>query len=784
MDVEIKNNLSIWPKREVKRYEQEHPTLASRKLFPPLARHGQREPGIRNRIKVPAQNSLKHFLDFERHLQNVPIFHRTNECRRLLDSFKIKDIRFLVMDSKKILADEYSESRNRWCDLIGDIFSTKTFSEDKVSKKKKKRPKYMLFIDFINKGFDYIQLSSILHDSAVVETLPDKFQNDEVPSIVYRLNNTIRNKIFNYKQTVNEIDVSDKSTYGTGLTSCQCHNSSFVDDNYGHIATGDLRFIENSVLRKLLCKGPNYREPQTINWKKCREKISIGLEVCAKEMGDGENGLDLSRWQNIIMEKVGSKIEHLKKKITPRQTNPVLKREDVQTYLKNLQKHFVLVPIDKASNNIAIICKRFYVEVILKEVGVLGDLGNPTYTHADRESIDIISENCEYTSRLGYDVSENDKILPIMYWIPKMHKSPMGHRFIIASKVCCTKKVSKSVSSAFKLIFGQVECFHRKAKFNSHYAKFWVLQNVDPVIDILKKINKRNNAKSISTYDFSTLYTKIPHSDLINRLSKIISFVFEGGDAKYVNISETGYASWGRSRSKTYFSQSSLKIAVKHLIQNCYFTVGNITMRQAIGIPMGIDPAPFWENLYLYSYEEEFVSNLVLNGVPEGKVRARHFHASRRFIDDLCAINDGGEFGRSHPEIYPPELELKEEHAGHHATFLCLEIKIEGKKFIYKLYDKRDNFPFDIVRMPHMSSNIPKAIFYSALVGEFLRIGRSTLKFEHFETKAKELLKRMLSQGANPSVSHKMILKIMSKHPEDFIQFKMDHNDILESISR
>ena len=57
-----------------------------------------------------------------------------------------------------------------------------------------------------------------------------------------------------------------------------------------------------------------------------------------------------------------------------------------------------------------------------------------------------------------------------------------------------------------------------------------------------------------------------------------------------MNISETGYASWGRSRCKTYFS---LKIAVKHLIQNCYFTVGNITMRKAIGIPMGIDPAPF-----------------------------------------------------------------------------------------------------------------------------------------------------------------------------------------------
>ena len=47
---------------------------------------------------------------------------------------------------------------------------------------------------------------------------------------------------------------------------------------------------------------------------------------------------------------------------------------------------------------------------------------------------------------------------------------------------------------------------------------------------------------------------------------------------------------------------------------------------------------------------------------------------------------------------------------------------------------------------------------------------------------AKELLDRMIAQGAKSSVSNKMILKIMSKHPEDFIQFKMDHNEILKSL--
>ena len=65
-----------------------------------------------------------------------------------------------------------------------------------------------------------------------------------------------------------------------------------------------------------------------------------------------------------------------------------------------------------------------------------------------------------------------------------------------------------------------------------------------------------------------------------------------------------------------------------------------------------------------------------------------------------------------------------------------IDVTIENKRFIYKLYDKRDDFSFSIVRMPHMCSNIPKAIFYSALVGEYLRIGRSTLKTEHFTTSA------------------------------------------------
>ena len=69
-------------------------------------------------------------------------------------------------------------------------------------------------------------------------------------------------------------------------------------------------------------------------------------------------------------------------------------------------------------------------------------------------------------------------------------------------------------------------------------------------------------------------------------------------------------------------------------------------------------------------------------------------------------------------DIYPEELELKLEHHGTHATFLDLDIEIKDGIFVYKLFDKRDAFSFDIVRMPFICSNIPSNTFYSAIFSE------------------------------------------------------------------
>ena len=524
-----------------------------------------------------------------------------------------------------------------------------------------------------------------------------------------------------------------------------------------------------------MCKGPNYREQKTINWEICRQKIADGLEKCIESLN---NDGDYQPWKDLVLSKVDQKIEQLRNRRITNRRKQVLKDQEVAGYLTELQSKFVIVPIDKASGNLALICKKFYVEEILREIGKLGN-ESETYVDAEIGADNIIENNCLYADHLKLQVNDKNKTLPIMYWMPKMHKTPVGKRFIIASKFCSTKPLSKAMSKIFNLFYNQIERFHGNAKFLSGYNKFWVLKNAEPVTEILKKVNARHKAKSISTFDFSTLYNKIPHSDLIDKLCQIIDFVFQGGDKKFVRLGANGKAFWGNKSSKyPCFSKTSLKAAVKDLITGCYFTVGNITMRQCIGIPMGIDPAPFWANLYLYFYEEKFITNLIRNDRP----KAKYFHSIKRFVDDLLAINDSGEFSRQHSNMYPAELDLKLEHSGDHATFLCLDIRIENEQFVWKLYDKRDDFPFSIVRMPYKCSNIPENIFYASIVGEFLRIGRSTILLSDFLPKVKQLLARMDKQGSSKERTKRALRKVVENHRGIFAKFGTTNTELLNSV--
>ncbi len=59
-------------------------------------------------------------------------------------------------------------------------------------------------------------------------------------------------------------------------------------------------------------------------------------------------------------------------------------------------------------------------------------------------------------------------------------------------------------------------------------------------------------------------------------------------------------------------------------------------------------------------------------------------------------------------EIYPKELSLKKtSEAANRVSYPDILISICGNKYITEVYYKRDNFSFEIINFPFMSSNIP-----------------------------------------------------------------------------
>ena len=95
---------------------------------------------------------------------------------------------------------------------------------------------------------------------------------------------------------------------------------------------------------------------------------------------------------------------------------------------------------------------------------------------------------------------------------------------------------------------------------------------------------------------------------------------------------------------------------IECLVGNIYARFGGQLFRQTVGIPMGPNCVPLLAELFLYSYENEFLDELI----KEGKRKlARKFNLSYHHIDDLIFFNNE-RIKESISDIYPKELTISE----------------------------------------------------------------------------------------------------------------------------
>ena len=86
------------------------------------------------------------------------------------------------------------------------------------------------------------------------------------------------------------------------------------------------------------------------------------------------------------------------------------------------------------------------------------------------------------------------------------------------------------------MFYEKVERCYTKGKLWSGIKTFLTIQNTYPAISSINKPSKRKTAKSMSTFDFSTLYTKIPHGKLLHVLNEITDCAFKVGTRDYVTV--------------------------------------------------------------------------------------------------------------------------------------------------------------------------------------------------------------------------------------------------------
>ena len=101
-----------------------------------------------------------------------------------------------------------------------------------------------------------------------------------------------------------------------------------------------------------------------------------------------------------------------------RRNESVFDDRDVSAELAEIQEKFVVVPADKASNNIVFVCKTHYINCLIKEFGMSTMTGNPTYNLTAMSKDEILQNHHLVMLVFGISLPEEDMDLPKLYLVP------------------------------------------------------------------------------------------------------------------------------------------------------------------------------------------------------------------------------------------------------------------------------------------------------------------------------------------------------------------------------
>ena len=99
-------------------------------------------------------------------------------------------------------------------------------------------------------------------------------------------------------------------------------------------------------------------------------------------------------------------------------------------------------------------------------------------------------------------------------------------------------------------------------------------------------------------------------------------------------------------------------------------------------------------------------------------------------------------------QIYPPELQLNKANISDtEAPFLDLHLSVANGFVSSKIYDKRDDFDFDIVNFPFLDGDVPRLASYGVYISQLIRFARVCNHVTDFNARNKCLTAKLLQHN-------------------------------------
>ena len=213
------------------------------------------------------------------------------------------------------------------------------------------------------------------------------------------------------------------------------------------------------------------------------------------------------------------------------------------------------------------------------------------------------------------------------------------------------------------------------------------------------------------------------------------------------------------------YSMLEVMDMVDYLVRNTYVRAFGRIFRQIKGIIMGGRSSGWLSDCSLMVDEFRYVDGKVKAGLADEADRLKFF---RRYRDDCTTLNVS-DFLDIAREIYPPSLSLTQENSEtDRADVLDMVVCINDGCVTTRVFCKTDSFPFEVISLPFLESNLDKNVCYRVFYGQVIRFQRLCSLLGDFEERTRFLARILINRGYDKRLLQKQFCKAIEKYLGDF----------------